>query len=254
MSQVDLSGQPVSNTSRCFQAGFPASRSLVPGSDEARQTTATSGRKCLEWCQSSGPLGCLERMLLGSSAWDSTLRLLTWKVQVTLSGRSYFRLVPSVPGTKDNGVSLLPTQDTMPEAPNKNCNRKYPKNLLQAAQDGYLPTPTAPRPHDSDNTAGKCYVRKRRDLANVAIRSFPTPTSRDHKDTGNLENVPENGLLGRVVRPSKESGSLNPQWVEWLIGFPSEWTALSASEMPLSRSRSTRSSKQSRKSKGVAAE
>src|SRR3990167_5743892 len=26
----------------------------------------------------------------------------------------------------------------------------------------------------------------------------PTPTSRDHKDTGTLENVPENALLGRV--------------------------------------------------------
>jgi hypothetical protein len=28
------------------------------------------------------------------------------------------------------------------------------------------------------------------------------------------------------------SGSLNPQWVEWLMGFPVGWTDLSNSETP----------------------
>lgn len=31
------------------------------------------------------------------------------------------------------------------------------------------------------------------------VANWPTPTTRDWKDTGNLENVPENGLLGRVA-------------------------------------------------------
>jgi hypothetical protein len=99
---------------------------------------------------------------------------------------------------------------------------------------------------------------------------FPTPTARDHKDTGDLSNVPENGLLPRVVqRMEREAwptpkathagrdpgqstrwgpgnsqrsnvkdalryrqatagepttGSLNPTWVEWLMGFPLGWT------------------------------
>jgi DNA (cytosine-5)-methyltransferase 1 len=95
---------------------------------------------------------------------------------------------------------------------------------------------------------------------------FPTPTSRDHKDTGiSVINgtVPVNGLLGRHVQmfptpkaqnatgpgihgqggmdlqtaitrgsdgtdahPSTPSGSLNPRWVGWLMGFPDGWTNL----------------------------
>jgi hypothetical protein len=37
-------------------------------------------------------------------------------------------------------------------------------------------------------------------------------------------------------------GSLNPTWVEWLMGFPLGWTALEPSEMPSSRSKRSRSS------------
>jgi hypothetical protein len=88
---------------------------------------------------------------------------------------------------------------------------------------------------------------------------WPTPTSRDHKDgtARSCENVPPNGLLGRVVHlvptprsadgekgirtpegaakererrkngedlPSHVGGSLNPTWVEWLQGYPLGWT------------------------------
>jgi hypothetical protein len=61
----------------------------------------------------------------------------------------------------------------------------------------------------------------------TAVRTWPTPTSRDHKDTGDsIANgtVPVNGLLGRAVGPSTTSGALNPTWVEWLMGFPPGWT------------------------------
>jgi hypothetical protein len=58
----------------------------------------------------------------------------------------------------------------------------------------------------------------------LAVRLWPTPTARDYKDAGDLKNVPPNGYLGRVVGPSKEYGSLNPLWVEWLMGYPAGWT------------------------------
>ena len=63
-------------------------------------------------------------------------------------------------------------------------------------------------------------------------RMWPTPTGRDHKDTGDCENVPDNALLGRVVGPTKASGSLNPAWVEWLMGYEIGWTDLNHSETP----------------------
>ncbi len=53
---------------------------------------------------------------------------------------------------------------------------------------------------------------------------WPTPTSRDYKDIGDCSNVPNNYLLGRVVKPSKTEGSLNPDWVETLMGIPVGWT------------------------------
>jgi hypothetical protein len=99
-----------------------------------------------------------------------------------------------------------------------------------------------------------------------------TPTSRDWKDTGDMTNVPVNGLLDRQVKQwgtpraadgmqhslrepknikngnararledqvalseGQGGGSLNPTWVEWLMGFPTGWTDLEASGTPLSR-------------------
>jgi len=42
-------------------------------------------------------------------------------------------------------------------------------------------------------------------------------------------------------RRGQLNGSLNPTWVEWLMGFPTEWTDLKPSEMPWCRCRSCRS-------------
>lgn len=90
--------------------------------------------------------------------------------------------------------------------------------IISATGFGSWPTPQA-----SDSTSGG---RKPDDLATVAA-IWPTPTSRDHKDTGDCANVPVNALLGRSVKPSKAGGSLNPTWVEGLMGFPHGWTDVS---------------------------
>jgi hypothetical protein len=83
--------------------------------------------------------------------------------------------------------------------------------------------------------------------------SWPTPTARDWKDgtAAACRNVPANGLLGRVVHESSrrqtdspESGSLNPVFVEWLMGYPLGWTDLGAS--------ATRSSRKSRNGSAAA--
>jgi hypothetical protein len=61
------------------------------------------------------------------------------------------------------------------------------------------------------------------------VRMWPTPTTRDWKDGSaqSCANVPANGLLGRVVHGQNVIlGSLNPTWVEWLMGFPAGWTDL----------------------------
>ncbi len=80
---------------------------------------------------------------------------------------------------------------------------------LLGAVRGY-PSPSG---HLSDNLRGPAL--------------WPTPTTRDHKDTGDSVangTVPVNSLLGRAVEPSRERGALNPDWVEWLMNCPIGWT------------------------------
>ena len=252
------------NPSQYYQADFLASHSVQPGSEEARKMTVTSGLRCLELYRKSGPVGSLARMLLGSSVWRSTRCFLTWKESATPAKRLLFRLAPSMPRTDEIAVP-------------------------------FWPTPTTPRPHDSENTAGK-YIpsQKQKDLS-YAVAMWPTPTARDskcansmeHLATGNhvdqlsnavkwfmtptawdakgLDYTPrKDATLTRSVLLSQQvamlptptardwkspdlnseskrfsqktelnstvGGQLNPTWVEWLMGFPSGWTDLDASE------------------------
>ena len=75
----------------------------------------------------------------------------------------------------------------------------------------------------------------------TAVQVFPTPTSRDWKDTPGMamESVNPDGsrrdrteLLPRRIysqipeEDRKSSGQLNPTWVEWLMGYPLGWTDL----------------------------
>ena len=60
--------------------------------------------------------------------------------------------------------------------------------------------------------------------------SWPTPTSRDWKDTGNIDNVPENALLGRAYRHTFGQ-NLVPEFSEWLMGIPVGHTALPAPKL-----------------------
>ena len=80
----------------------------------------------------------------------------------------------------------------------------------------------------------------------IQIAMLPTCTSRDHKG-GTVERV-ENGNPKRALDCEMQVHGLKlqPAFAEWMMGFPEGWTALDASEMPSSRSKSTRSSKRSR--------
>jgi DNA (cytosine-5)-methyltransferase 1 len=66
---------------------------------------------------------------------------------------------------------------------------------------------------------------------------WPTPQASDCRDRGNMSNPAiqrraEKGKqlnLSMVAHPT--SGQLNPTWVEWLMGWPLEWTDLKPLEM-----------------------
>lgn len=66
---------------------------------------------------------------------------------------------------------------------------------------------------------------------------WPTPNSSDFRDRGNLSmpSIQRRKRLGKQLNlsmvVSKESGALNPEWVEWLMGFPAGWTNLTSGEL-----------------------
>lgn len=206
-----------------FPEGFPASRSVRPGSDKARKIIAGSGLRCLESLERLGRGGLLAKMLLASSRWRMAGHLkgyyLAWKMKGTRYNRILFRLAVSGRGTGETGYGLLPTKTATGSAQTK--ENPTPGQTGGTTLKGYAKM--FPTPDCSDRRSMKS---KQQGLSNV-VKLFPTPTTRDHKDTGNLENVPENALLGRYVRNrSEKPGNLNPRWVGWLQGYPDGWTDL----------------------------
>lgn len=64
------------------------------------------------------------------------------------------------------------------------------------------------------------------------VGAWATPTTRDWKDGAATADVKTNCLLGRQAPRSMANGSafpltLNPRFVEWLMGWPVNWTAAS---------------------------
>lgn len=208
-----------------FQEDSHASPFPLPGSDEARRMTVTSGLKCCALSKSCDPLGLLEKMLLGSSIWRSTRCYLTWKPSATPAGRLLYQLAVSMPRTDGTDARLW-------------------LGTMTASQTGGNHSLRSPERRKGRTPSPAEYVRM-----------FPTPTSRDYKDgtAQSCRNVPVNGLLGRAVHmwptprrnagtgpsnaPNRQGspdlqstvgGKLNPTWVEWLMGFPLGWTDLNA--------------------------
>jgi len=71
----------------------------------------------------------------------------------------------------------------------------------------------------------------------VAHRMWPTPTTRDYKGGRKPETLKAAGRgatnsLNDALTCHGEYGHLNPEWVEWLMGFPAGWTDLDHSETP----------------------
>jgi len=220
-----------------FPEDSRASRFPAPGSAEARTMTVTSGRKCLELYENSGPLGCLVRMCLGSSIWHSTRCLLTWKRKVTKSRRSLFQLAVSMPRTEETESLFWPTPST--NAPLCGGTGNF-QTLKAMERRGMITAEERKAFQSGSGKTNPSLLEWLMGYEQQFTKLLPTPRAYDYKGAATnrfythththtaryrhqlcelLEATPL-GIIGRM----------NPEWVEWLTGYPIGWTELNASE------------------------
>ena len=218
MKKQDLKQLPLS------QAAFLVSPSPPPENGRALRMNATCGRKCAALLPSCGPVGCLGKMLLASSIWGSTKRFLTWQKRDTLFSHSYFRLAASARGMSASELLSSRLMFPTPLASDKSTCRDA------ANLDVFL----------SDNGI---FRKKNRDgsiwsLSLSAAVFYLTPAASEGyrstlKPTAFRGKSPSSNLSAQVIhqeQPLSEKAALNPDWVEWLMGFPKGWTAVSSGE------------------------
>ena len=126
-------------------------------------------------------------------------------------------------GGNESGLFATPTATANQGSPSmqKRYSRPFfptPTASLAGAEKNWKPT--RPSGHRAQMTL------------QTFVKMYPTPTARDYKDVGNNLNIYRNkrqdSQLGIVVKRLETGGSLNPKFVEWLMGFPTDHTDLNA--------------------------
>jgi len=183
-----------------------------------------------------------EELLTSKTAWYSKQCVLTWKLKVSKSKRLLYQLQASVRPTKENESGLWATPNTMDPAtirlwrtPDAHCdrgpssakrmqmkvNKKMPISLNdQVAHPNIMwPTPTATERSGINPNTGKGAGLSK------TVQMWPTPQARDWKGSSGRSYKGQEKDLPTAVR-NKPGGSLNPTWVEWLMGYPGGYTDL----------------------------
>lgn len=122
--------------------------------------------------------------------------------------------------------------ETWPRSGMTRNGRLYPLPMsgrpISESESGFWPTPDVRGFTNEGGIAGlarKCDSYEEMDrMAYRGNRAYkdkywPTPTS---SRRSGLQSHGKNAILGR----------LNPVWLEWLMGYPAEWTAFDAAETP----------------------
>lgn len=251
-----MSGPEVCEQLTLYPEDSPASRFPWPESSAGRKTSGFCGLKCSALSGSLSRIASSVKTYLESSRLPPGRWSRIWSVQAITSSCCNLRLRLSELGTggQDAFSSRVPGDGILWLTP---CAADgYTAKLSSTQQKGMgrhslnlpaairlYPTPRANEEKDSlqhvppsrMKSPGKCNLTQY-----IALeRLFTTPCAAD--STGSTGGANHRSLRTDV------SGQLNPEWVEWLMGFPAGWSALEPSEMQLYRSRHTRSSARSRK-------
>lgn len=105
------------------------------------------------------------------------------------------------------------------------CWARPTAELPTAESDsGLWPTPVA-----DDTGSRKAKYAQGGTPLSLAVKLYPTPTAGNDKSGGYLAEWGGSGArktMSELVPPEEMFGPLNPEWVEWLMGWPIGWTDL----------------------------
>jgi len=121
-------------------------------------------------------------------------------------------------------------------------------NLPEAVVESMRMWPTPTRHIHKEMGYPAEYTRNTVGLGS-AVKMWPTPSAGDDRDRGcmKMPAIQRRARLGKqlnlpmVVDP--DSGALNADWVEWLMGFPIGWTVVSGFKSPKTSRASSKAKK-----------
>ena len=243
-----------------------ANHSQLQEREKEQMMTAISGMKLLESSENLKQGGLLAKtlkeLLTSKTAWSSDRCVMTWKKRVSKSNVLLFQFQASVRGIKGKESGFLPTPNTMDHIDRKGMR---PSRAATNRKSGYLsemikmyPTPT----QDSANERQNKYKQGGMPLP-LAVKMYPTPTASCEMDvvappqtvqqnsqgwsvtrlkTGTKFGAKLNDVVNKVHE--KPGGKLNPNFVEFLMAYPQDWTKIERTESKVSETQSFHSSQE----------
>lgn len=229
----------------------------------------------------------LKGLLTSKTAWYSDRCKMIWKERDSKSNVLLFQLVASVRGINETESGLLATPNTMDHLPPRSKEgtlklqqghrkgRTRPSNLREQVDPQTMamyPTPTAgncmdvfqPPEYVEQNTTGWTVTRKGTGtkfgakLNDVVHKiqnekMYPTPLARDWKMMSYnpiTNKLPiQKSIPTEVLKDNRPGGKLNPNFVEFLMGYPMNYTQIEPTESKHSETQSCHKSQN--KSSGV---
>jgi hypothetical protein len=194
-----------------YLAGFPA-RTLA-SQEKAQASTARDPASGLKWHASLArfdPDSCSWRTVQPSLFGDLGESSVTWPRSGMTAGGGCWERPTLAHRTGASAFGLWPT----PSASDPQLERRGRHGQHYQTSSG---TVRRMNPDGSSSNLG----------LPAAVRMWPTPTGQDAKNNGAASQMERN------TKPlnAEVGGPLNPTWVEWLMGWPLEWTDLKPSAM-----------------------
>jgi len=239
-----------------------ANHSQLQEKEKEQMTIDTSGMKLLESSENANRSILLAKMLkvllTSKKAWYSDRCKLIWKKKVSKSNVLLYQLQASVLGIKEKEFGLsdvmypTPTQDSASERTKKYKQGGTPLPIAVKM----FPTPSASCQMDvvappetvQQNSKGWSVTRvgtgtkfgaKLNDVVNKIEKMYPTPEAGMYKvDVSDknyhlrrLKKKKQLGLPGVIhLQKTGLGGKLNPNFVEFLMGYPMNWTKIEPTE------------------------